>query len=364
MKGLRKEDFKLFDSGKEQPITQFEVDSAADLPPPSAVAHRPQQPDAALSPALPGRFLALYFDNQYTSDTDLIQVRQAADEYLAANLQPADRVAIFASGSMLSDFTSDPKQLHEALSRLQASPRAPASQHDCPDLSDYQAREMINTAGGLDLNNPWNTGDAWGLAFEEGRQRNCLPARPTDPKSRLADKNFLLGRATITAGQSELLTRSNLRELEQVVKYTSQMPGQRNVIFVSPGFLLEEDQFQLERVIDQALRLQVVISSLNPRGLVVGRQVDASLPYIPSGASVGAMHRLDQAKEMAAGDVLAEVAEGTGGEFFHNNNDLKAGFGLLGESPGSYILAFDPRDLEERQISSIEGHTGRKAHRV
>ena len=87
--------------------------------------------------------------------------------------------------------------------------------------------------------NPWKTGDAWGFPFEEAR--NAIACRRgDDPKSRLADKNFLLGRATIAAGQSELLTRSNLRELEQVVKYTSQLPGQRNVIFVSPGFLLEE----------------------------------------------------------------------------------------------------------------------------
>ena len=151
-------------------------------------------------------------------------------------------------------------------------------------------------------------------------------------------------------GQAEILTRSNLRELEEVVKYTAQMPGQRTVIFGSPGFLLQDDnQFQLERIIDQALRLQVVISSLDPRGLaVIARQVDASLIYIPgsSGTSSGAMHRMDQNREVVAGDVLAQVAEGTGGEFFHNNNDLKAGFGRLAGSPGAYILAFAPKDLK------------------
>jgi VWFA-related protein len=343
VKGPRKEDFKLFDSGKEQPIAQFEVESMVEPTPTPAVAHRPEQAAAVLSPALPGRFLALYFDDQDTSDTGLIQVRRAADEYLAANLQPADRVAIFTSGAMLSDFTSDPKQIHEALSKLQASPRALTRVHDCPDLSDYQALEMTKTAGNLDLDNPWRTGDAWGLAFQEASARDCLPSR-----NKLANKNFLLGRASTVVGQAEILTRSNLRELEQVVKYTSQMPGQRTVIFGSPGFLLANDQFQLEQIIDQALRLQVVISSLDPRGLaVLMRQVDASLQYIPSGGeSAGAMHRLDQNREIVAGDVLAQVAEGTGGEFFHSNNDLKAGFGRLAGSPGAYILAFAPKDLK------------------
>ncbi len=68
------------------------------------------------------------------------------------------------------------------------------------------------------------------------------------------------------------------------MKYTAQMPGQRIVIFGSPGFLLQDDnQFQLERIIDQALRLQVVISSLDPRGLpVVARQVDR-IPDVHAG---------------------------------------------------------------------------------
>jgi VWFA-related protein len=353
--GLRKEDFKLFDSGKEQPIAQFEAESAVEPPSPSVVAHGPKQDGATLSPTLPGRFLALYFDDQYTSDIDMIQVRRAADDYLAANLQPADRVAIFTSGAMLSDFTSDPKQIHEALSRLKSSGRAPALGHDCPDLTDYQALEMTKTQGKVDLENPWNTGDAWGLAFEEMTVRDCLPTLDRSsgsmtPQARLVTKNFLLGRASAVLGQAEMLTHSNLRELEEVVKYTARMPGQRIVILGSPGFLLQDDnQFQVERIIDQALRLQVVISSLDPRGLAaVARQVDASQIYIPgaTGTSSGAMHRMDQNREVVAGDVLAQVAEGTGGEFFHNSNDLKAGFGLLAGSPGSYILAFAPRDLK------------------
>ena len=68
VKGLRKEDFKLFDSGKEQPIVQFEAESAVEPPSPPVAARKPEQAVAALSSALPGRFLALYFDDQYTSD--------------------------------------------------------------------------------------------------------------------------------------------------------------------------------------------------------------------------------------------------------------------------------------------------------
>jgi VWFA-related protein len=349
VKGLRKEDFKLFDSGKEQSIAQFEVEAAVEPPSVPVVASKPEPAIATLSSALPGRFLALYFDDQYSSDNDLVQVRKAADDYLAASLQPADRVAIFTSGAMLSDFTSDPKQIHEALTRLRASGRAPAPGHDCPDLSDYQALEMTRTRAPEPLSGRPEpiiaANNAWGLAYQEALQRDCLPSFHP-----LAIKNFLLGQALKVLGQAELLTHSNLRELEEVVKYTAQMPGQRTVILASPGFLLQDDnQFQLEQIINQALHLQVVISSLDPRGLaVIARQVDPSLMYNPgsNGTASGAVHRMDQNREVVAGDVLAQVAEGTGGEYFHNNNDMKAGFGRLAGSPGAYILAFSPKDLK------------------
>ena len=297
---------------------------------------------ALLSQSLdPKRFAGLFSAAPAVALAGLAAIRSAGRRLIAR--------------AMLSDFTSDPKQIHEALSRLKASGRAPALGHDCPDLSDYQAMEMTKTVGRLDLENPWNTGDAWGLAYEEMSARDCLPSLDRDyrampPQVKLATKNFLLGRASTIAGQAEILARSNLRELEEVVKYTAKMPGQRTVILGSPGFLLQdENQFQLERIIDQALRLQVVISSLDPRGLAtIARQVDASLIYIPgsSGTSSGAIHRMDQNREVLAGDVLAQVAEGTGGEFFHNNNDLKAGFGRLAGFPGAYILAFAPKDLK------------------
>src|SRR6201999_1413363 len=43
VKGLRKEDFRLFDSGKEQPIAQFEVEAAVEPPSPPVTAHGPEQ---------------------------------------------------------------------------------------------------------------------------------------------------------------------------------------------------------------------------------------------------------------------------------------------------------------------------------
>jgi hypothetical protein len=127
------------------------------------------------------------------------------------------------------------------------------------------------------------------------------------------------------------------------------MPGQRSVILVSPGFLSQAEQFQVDRLIDQALRSQVVISSLDPKGLaVIMREFDASQSNIPATNPLllQAGRRNESERELVATVVLADVAYGTGGEFFHNSNDLKAGFGALAGSPVYYILAFTPSDMK------------------
>ena len=55
--------------------------------------------------------------------------------------------------------------------------------------------------------------------------------------------------------------------------------------------------------------------------------------YQQSSVAVGKTEGLDSEREAAVQDVLAEVAQGTGGEFVHNNNDLQAGFASFAPAP-------------------------------
>jgi hypothetical protein len=82
--------------------------------------------------------------------------------------------------------------------------------------------------------------------------------------------------------------------------------------------------------------------------LVVGmREADASQSSMPTGPVGGAARSTDKQQEMLARGVMAELAEGTGGRFFHNNNDLGNGFATLLGSPAYYTLAFSPTDLKQ-----------------
>jgi VWFA-related protein len=284
----------------------------------------------------------LYIDDLNISDADMIQVRNAADHYLAANLQPTDRVAMFTSEQMLSDFTSDPAQIHDALFKLHASARALAPAHYCPNLSDYQALAITQ-----------NDADALALALDE--QAHCgmgalrLPGVSSGSSNHTdSSTSRIQGLARNIVDQAESLARTDLQELEQVVKFISQMPGQRTMILVSPGFLSQSEQYQLDRVVDDALRSQVVISALDPRGLtILMREADPTRSYIPTNANaIQAARRVDSMRELSATGVLAEMAQGTGGEYFHDSNDLKAGLGALAGSPTYYILTFAPAGMK------------------
>ena len=110
--------------------------------------------------AAPARFLALYFDDLNTSFADMSAARDAAEHYISTNLQPQNRVAVFTTESMLIDFTSDTKLLHEALLKLRVNPRSRTLDHDCPQLSDFQAQQIMENPNNLNM-------DAWKVANTE-----------------------------------------------------------------------------------------------------------------------------------------------------------------------------------------------------
>ena len=341
VEGLKKEDFKLFDQGKEQSIAQFEVERSdvvtsgpTSVSAPGRAASLPEA-----HPAMPEKFLALYFDDLNTPFNDMARARDAADHYLAANLQPQDRVGIFTAEKMLSDFTADPTQIHDALYKLRPSPHTLSKDIECPNLSDYQAFEITEFPNDDSL-------DAWQVALDDAAQRGCLGVGGDAFEASDAREEILMLARRIVA-QSQMQSRANLQELEQVVNYTSGMPGQRTVILVTSGFLSHSEQPQLDRIIEHALRSEVVISALDAEGLaLLMREIDVERQSMPKGPLIMAMHSMDSARQMAATDVMAELAHGTGGEFFHDNNDLKAGFGALAGSPVYYILAFAPNDVK------------------
>jgi hypothetical protein len=145
----------------------------------------------------------------------------------------------------------------------------------------------------------------------------------------------------------EMETQVALSVLKDMVRRVSAMPGQRTLVLVSSGFLVTQNYRQAEtEILDLAIRSNVVISALDARGLyTIG--ADASRPGYPGLSSGIVKARLDHESALAEGEVLGELADGTGGTFVHNTNDLGEGFRRVAASPEFvYLMGFSPQNLK------------------
>jgi VWFA-related protein len=337
---LRQEDFQVFDKGKPQVITQFEVEQ------PGVLAAKLRQesvensgdtpsgdtpPNTGNVPAVPERFVAYLFDDVHLEFGDLARVREAAERHFST-LRPTDRAAIFSTSGVTNlDFTDDHAKLHETLLRLQPRPIAGHVMNECPDISYYQADLIVNKY------DP----QATQVALQDAIA--CTPGPTAQVAAQMAAALVQSTSASVlSAGDHE--SRIALGVLGGVVRDVSRMPGQRSVVLVSPGFITPQLEYEYSEIVDHAVRSQVVINTLDARGLFVPSEfADASRSTPPSGGK----SLIEAAADSAQADLLAILADGTGGVFFHNNNDFNEGFRRIAEAPEySYVLAFAPQNLK------------------
>jgi VWFA-related protein len=338
--GLTKESFRLFDKGKLQEIDRFTVEkpgyvAAAAQPAAEQRPAIPGFPATAPSAAMPRRFLGYLFDDVHSETADLMRARDAAERHIESQLQPTDRAAILTtSGQGTADFTDDRKELRDTVARLVPRPIARAGGQQCPDISYYQADMIVNH----------DDPDSTNAAIPEWII--CHGMDPADPRA-VAQARIEVpveARRVLSAGEQE--TQVSLAVLNDAVRRMSAMPGERVLVLASPGFLtLAEHQSEEYDVIERALRANVVINVLNLRGLYT-TNVDAAHAILDSRAERTKQNLL-RMSEMAEEGLLMEFAAGTGGYYFHNNNDLDEGFRRTATAPELYyLLGFQPQNLK------------------
>lgn len=340
VRNLRRENFRLLDEGKPQVVTRFYSEGQAEAP---ATSTAGPGPAAALSSSVqpPERFVALYFDDLVMKPGDLARLRPAATHYLENSLQPTDRAGLYtSSGEDTVDFTADRGKLVRAIAQLKPVYLYSTAGEECPDLSDYQAWliDEMHDAQATDL--------AQRQVFSclcHADPENPQPAACPGAAGRVASAARMRWRA---AQQQEKASLGGLRDL---VRRLSVMPGQRSIVFVSRGFFSATQTATMAETIDRAVRAGVVINSLDARGLYTllaggdASQRNAGL----RGAAAGQLIALQTTAAQQDADVLSAMAEGTGGVFFQNNNDMNAGFRAVGAlADFYYVLVFSPSDLK------------------
>jgi VWFA-related protein len=345
---LGKDDFQLYDNGKPQVIKHFVVEQSI-TPAKIEESTTPQPGQTATvvpAPQVPDRFVIYLFDDVHLQSKDLLPARAAAERHLAT-LRPTDRAAVFTtSGQGNLDFTDDRAKLHEALMRIQPRPILNLGVAQCPYMTYYMADQIINLHDQNVLN----------VAAQDAVNCTGLNLSSSQPGAAVAAQQAAIQQAASAAQQAYSLgdaeSRLVLEALKDTVRRISVTPGQRTLVLVSPGFITPTLEDKVSDIIEKAVRNNVTISALDARGLYtldavddISRQGNAN-PLLLQQEFMYATSS-DTSNQL----VLGELAEATGGIYFHNNNDLDEGFRRVASAPEySYVIGFSPQNLK------LDGH--------
>jgi VWFA-related protein len=339
---LTKENFRLLDNGKPQTISEFTVESGLEGAGSSAkpaTPATPGQPEVAPTAHVAERFVAFYFDDVHLPFEDVARTRNAAQKFLDTSVAAADRVGIFtSSGQGNVDFAADHDKLRDALLRLLPRPINKSPMQECPDVLPYQAYLIVNENDQLALQ----------AVVEDIIVCQCQGNAQQCPGVASEAQSAAYRTLQLDQDQSEY----SLRALELLVRRMATLPGQRSVVWISPGFMTLQMEYRLSDIVDRALRSNVIINSLDSRGLyTIDPGGDISQPANPAmfgdPAVAGYLTTMRRDEAQTDSDVLAAVAAGTGGTFFENSNDLDEGFRRVAAVPGAaYVLGFSPSNLK------------------
>lgn len=363
--GLTKDDFALFDSGHRRNIPQFAVEksemaggsaSATSAVPP-AVSGKP-----GITAKVPGtsRSIALFFDDVNTPSGDLARAKIAARRFISEATRTGDRIGVFTtSQGQIVQFTTDSKTVLSSLTTVQSHPRMSAvGLTACPRMTPYEAYLIVNNDPATTQSKLIEACNCPGENEYSGCEANDttvanitsigIQQLPPDLRSVLGS---VISNARATWNQTRLVTQTTLDAVRAAIGELAQSTGDRILLFASSGFLSGDLGPEEHQIVDQAVRANVAIDSLDSKGLY------AEQPGGPQGepahASSGPGSDLTIVYEMQSlGDKLesedyamADFAESTGGLLFRDNNDLDLGFRELGIAPAyAYILGFRPEE--------------------
>jgi VWFA-related protein len=343
--GLKADDFKIIDQGKARKISGFTAESSEA----SAVHGAYATPGtstsaeaASQSEASEPRIVVFLVDDRHLDDATLASAKEAAMQMLDQPLPEGTRGLVLSFLGVDSGITRDRAALQAAIAKIKARKAFAHDPSQCPDIDYYAADQILNKDNRIE----------YGVAMEKAASCLHIPGGSAngntsvgevsksmpEVQAELAVKNA----AMLALQRGDLDARETIGFLAGVVHSLSRIPGRHTVILISPGFLsLGRDTMEMEsQVLNLAAGAAVTINTLDARGLY-GTMMSASESGDASmRALVNGQEQSDRESSMRQNlQIMAELADGSGGLFFHNNNDLTGGLATLAAEPEyAYLL--------------------------
>ncbi|MFZ2053330.1 MAG: VWA domain-containing protein [Candidatus Aminicenantales bacterium] len=221
---LGKDDFHIFDNGKEQDITEFEKHTLK-FPSPGAEELPVSLEETPLLPPrhlMPRKFF-LFFDFAYNSPIGLIKAKEAALHFIDSQLLPTDEVGVLSYSGL------ENLELWEYLTTDHKKAREVVESFGLKKLSGRVDNLQEKYYEAVTGQNPVDIG-AWGRATLRGPEKR-LPDMGAKPD---LDRTLEL-RSWKFAERGELhavMFADRIKELAMALRYIS---GQKNIVLFSSG---------------------------------------------------------------------------------------------------------------------------------
>jgi VWFA-related protein len=376
VRGLTAADFEVWEGRKRHAITGFDV---VDLAKPE------NQLLSASLPAAGRRHFLLVFDLSNSTPNSMIRARDAVKRSLLAMLVPSDLVAVASYGAkaglkLMLAFTSDRRQIMKAVDSLGLSDAVDRVRFNPMMLTMADISDMQDQFAQFDPTAPAPPDMTRMQQARYNRENGVAPAgRPPTPLPNAGNfTNSMANTISLFAVQSLMNQRSNqalardsvmalTRSFADLARMMDAVSGRKLVVYFSQGFdskILEGDQSleaqqamadtamrgwgaftsseerygsthetnQVEKMLEMFRRSGCVIESVDIGGLRNTENIDAS------GAGG------DSGTRIPSGETaLFQMAHDTGGELFHNFNDLGQAMQRLAATTSvTYVLTFQP----------------------
>ena len=384
VRGLTAADFELYDGRKQQVLTGFDV---VDLSLPE------NQRLSASIPAAGRRHFLLVFDLSNSDPKRMLKAREAVKGSLLTTLVPSDLVAVATYGAnsglkLALGFTSDRRQLLAAIDKLGLSDLTDRMQQH-PYLVAYaEIGAIIDYVARQDNYEPPGTPPPPGLTPSEARQwrvhygpnspgshpTQTLPGAPPpgavviqstpqaweiEMAAAFASESLMRQRTSLDAARNAL--KSLTQSFSELARMMDAVTGRKLVVYFSQGF----DDTILQGVEDIGAQQALSDAAMHGIGMFTdsderfGRssennRVERMLEVfrrsgcVIESVDIGGL-KVDQDLDLAAtrpqGEAaLFQMAHDTGGELFHNFNDLGEAMHRLSKGTSvTYLLTFQPQ---------------------
>jgi VWFA-related protein len=289
-----------------------------------------------------------------------VSTRNAALRQIDSSQNPKLRIAVYTtSGRANQEFTADREKIHAAVNAVSAaysSVAKSAEQNSCPAVNYYMGDLISNkddvnalrlaTIDALHcLNLPGDPATETNPALNAS-VRHCEGPHESSDFCTAVEAAKRSARLAVEFGDRD--TESALSATRAVITRMTSMPGKRNIVLISPGFLVldsrHDEQMQL---VERAIKGSVVIGALDARGLYTMTPGGGASERVGSAATIHEKAPIQTAESMSASDVIADLSQGTGGAFYHGTNDFDEGIARVAAAPRYlYVLGFSPQDLK------------------